>query len=262
MEVLDEYYNNKRNLSPDYVKDIEEYLADVEEINERNGKAGDHLKVTRFAYEHHGIYIGNGKVIEYDGPEGGGLIQETTLFEFAGDGLIQKVPSPKVYSSKTIIERAKSRLGEKEYNLISNNCEHFCNWCRSGIHFSFQVVAGIPYSIVNFMKNLSLKMTQVGREQEKRLKQEKITREVLHYLLISRIDYQEFTKKHLQERKMKLRQAFLLFDKGISQNNIEISFAAINSLCEFTNLKLPYKNFEEFDKRMINNPQELMFWNK
>lgn len=28
--------------------------------------------------------------------------------------------------------RALSRLGEEKYHLITNNCEHFVRWCRSG----------------------------------------------------------------------------------------------------------------------------------
>lgn len=31
-----------------------------------------------------------------------------------------------------IVERANSRVGEKGYNLLSNNCEHFARWCCDG----------------------------------------------------------------------------------------------------------------------------------
>ena len=40
-----------------------------------------------------------------------------------------------------ILERAKSRLGERAYNLISNNCEHFATWCVYGQSVSLQVQA-------------------------------------------------------------------------------------------------------------------------
>ena len=33
-------------------------------------------------------------------------------------------------SQDEIIERAKSRLGERKYNALFNNCEHFAYWCR------------------------------------------------------------------------------------------------------------------------------------
>ena len=49
-----------------------------------------------------------------------------------------------VYSSEETVQRAYSRLGEKKYSLISNNCEHFAIWCKTGRAQSSQVrqVAG------------------------------------------------------------------------------------------------------------------------
>jgi hypothetical protein len=32
-----------------------------------------------------------------------------------------------------------SRLGEQNYNLLFNNCEHFAHWCKTGRHRSEQV---------------------------------------------------------------------------------------------------------------------------
>ena len=37
------------------------------------------------------------------------------------------------------MRRAYLRLGERNYNLISNNCEHFAIWCRTNISTSSQV---------------------------------------------------------------------------------------------------------------------------
>lgn len=37
------------------------------------------------------------------------------------------------------INRAFSRLGERAYDYIANNCEHFKNWVHSGEHYSSQV---------------------------------------------------------------------------------------------------------------------------
>jgi hypothetical protein len=38
-----------------------------------------------------------------------------------------------------IVQRACSRLGECRYDLLSNNCEHFCSWCELGESRSPQV---------------------------------------------------------------------------------------------------------------------------
>lgn len=37
------------------------------------------------------------------------------------------------------MQRARSRLGECHYDLLSNNCEHFCAWCELGEPRSPQV---------------------------------------------------------------------------------------------------------------------------
>jgi hypothetical protein len=37
-----------------------------------------------------------------------------------------------------IIKRALSRIGERGYDLLLNNCEHFARWCRYGEAKSYQ----------------------------------------------------------------------------------------------------------------------------
>jgi phage shock protein A len=43
-----------------------------------------------------------------------------------------------------VIHRAQSRLGERKYNLLFNNCEHFATWCKTGVSYSKQVRKFIP----------------------------------------------------------------------------------------------------------------------
>lgn len=45
----------------------------------------------------------------------------------------------KVYSPEDTLKRAYSRIGETEYNVITNNCEHFALWCKTGKAVSTQV---------------------------------------------------------------------------------------------------------------------------
>lgn len=96
-----------------------------------NLRVGDQLFVQRVNYTHHGLYYGNGEVIHY--------LQEgvtiDSLETFADGSVIRKktnLQSPTNYPSTEIIDRAISRLGESSYNVVTNNCEHFCRWCRSG----------------------------------------------------------------------------------------------------------------------------------
>ena len=97
-------------------------------------------------YDHHGIYVGDGKVIHYSGFARlvrKGPIHETTLEAFRGDSAlkVERHLAPK-YAPEQATERARSRLGtadEERYNLFANNCEHFVNWCIEGDSTSFQV---------------------------------------------------------------------------------------------------------------------------
>ncbi|XP_074612122.1 uncharacterized protein LOC141866505 [Acropora palmata] len=41
--------------------------------------------------------------------------------------------------TNTVVLKAKGRLGENEYSLFNNNCEHFALWCKTGISSSEQV---------------------------------------------------------------------------------------------------------------------------
>lgn len=45
----------------------------------------------------------------------------------------------KIYSPDETVERARSRLGEKKYDLLMNNCEHFAIWCKTGLSKSYQI---------------------------------------------------------------------------------------------------------------------------
>lgn len=106
---------------------------------------GSHIVVRRSAYDHHGIYVGNGRVVHYSGlcrslhP---GPVEETTIECFAASHEIAVMRNPMAkYVGADAVRRARSRLGESRYRLLSNNCEHFCNWCLHGESRSEQVEA-------------------------------------------------------------------------------------------------------------------------
>ncbi|MFV2047089.1 lecithin retinol acyltransferase family protein [Metabacillus litoralis] len=50
--------------------------------------------------------------------------------------LIKKRP---LNTNEETIQNARKCLGQKEYNLVVNNCEHFAIWCKTGVHQSHQV---------------------------------------------------------------------------------------------------------------------------
>jgi hypothetical protein len=103
---------------------------------------GSRLIIRRRAYFHHGIYVGNGSVIHYAGWFCGtrGLVEEVTLEEFTkGHSYDIGCMPPDRRAGEDIVRRARSRLGERRYHLLTNNCEHFCNWCQLGESRSEQV---------------------------------------------------------------------------------------------------------------------------
>ena len=106
---------------------------------------GSHLVTPRRGYLHHGIYVGGGKVVHYAGLAGGlhrGPVEEVSLARFTrGRPVWVKSHAPSHFECPEVIRRARSRVGEDCYRLLTNNCEHFCEWCLRGEHRSYQVEA-------------------------------------------------------------------------------------------------------------------------
>lgn len=110
---------------------------------------GAHLITPWLGFAHHGIYVGDGKVVHY-----GALIhdiirkpvEEVTLEQFAcGRPVFVVEHGEDCVAAEDAIRRARSRLGEKRYRLLSNNCEHFVEWCLHGVHRSFQAEIALSY---------------------------------------------------------------------------------------------------------------------
>lgn len=107
-------------------------------------------------YEHHGIYIGDGKVIHF-AARGGDFstdikIRKTTLEKFLDGGELEfrdfdAVDNDQRYSNDMVVKRAMRVLKSQNfgsYNLLTNNCEHFANYCVFGKKFSEQVLGSEP----------------------------------------------------------------------------------------------------------------------
>jgi hypothetical protein len=93
--------------------------------------------------------MGEGKVIHY-----GALVydlirkpvEEVSLKSFSGGRPVFVVQHDELpFEVRDILERARSRLGEHRYRLLSNNCEHFVEWCLYGEHRSFQVDRALEF---------------------------------------------------------------------------------------------------------------------
>lgn len=101
---------------------------------------GDHLFCSQGAYQHHAIDLGNGNVIQYGGADFSSLSVEIVSYErLSMHGQVYVADSQAEFSPDEIVGRAESRIGENNYCLFTNNCEHFVNWCRMGVAESRQV---------------------------------------------------------------------------------------------------------------------------
>src|SRR5262245_910805 len=115
-----------------------------------NINLGAHLVTPRGWYEHHGVYVGNGRVVHYAGLSTSfrrGPVEETSLESFAGEfGFRIEPHAAPAFSPEEIVLRARTRIGENRYRVFANNCEHFCEWCVAGRAKSTQVerLTGYP----------------------------------------------------------------------------------------------------------------------
>src|SRR5262249_43134017 len=69
-----------------------------------------------------------------------GPVEEVALERFSrGRSVWVRSDAPSDFDLWEIVCRARSRLGENCYRLLTNNCEHFCEWCLRGHSRSSQV---------------------------------------------------------------------------------------------------------------------------
>jgi len=106
---------------------------------------GDHIRIRKMVYHHHMLvirvidpYRKIVRVIHYSDPEEDST--EKAMAKISGQILEEEEVIWKpitlavykdhvdVFKPREAIRRARSRRGETEYELLSNNCESFVNW--------------------------------------------------------------------------------------------------------------------------------------
>jgi hypothetical protein len=110
---------------------------------EREPPLGAHIVTPRRGYTHHGIYVGDGRVVQYGGLSWGlrrGRVEEVFLSQFSqGRPVLLRISGSRWFDQHEVVRRARLRLGEDRYSVLTNNCEHLCEWCVRGEHRSYQV---------------------------------------------------------------------------------------------------------------------------
>ncbi len=134
-------------------------------------RTGDVIGVSRGAYEHYAVYAGNGRVIHYAGEsadfsgkisiheapfeeflknstdyfvvtfEGRYPVKIHASTKFISDSCLNccNIEWKEKFSPEETLKRAYSRVGECKYSIVTNNCEHFAMWCKTGNAESTQV---------------------------------------------------------------------------------------------------------------------------
>ena len=129
-------------------------------VDDEEPPLGSHLVTPRRGYLHHGIYVGARKVVHYSGLAHGlrrGPVEEVPFAHFAcGQRVWVRSEARSDFDVREIICRARSRVGEDRYRPLTNNCEHFCEWCLHGTARSFQVEAWLARPRLTLLATLRL----------------------------------------------------------------------------------------------------------
>jgi hypothetical protein len=153
LEVFKELTHHERR----FQKTRKEKIKDLNQL-----KPGDHISFykTDFYYAHHGIVCESRtnylRVIHYfntlDHARAAlrqGSIYIAAIIESewsvnmkstSEDVYLHHYDNIQCFSNEETLQRAFSQLGKRGYSLIGNNCEHWARWCRTGEHYSEQIV--------------------------------------------------------------------------------------------------------------------------
>ena len=120
---------------------------------QKNPVMGDHIRVKRMGgiYMHHGIYVSDNEVIHFTGTDDDSIMDSSknrvissdlNFFLKGGELEVKEYTDEEfqdLYAPDQIVAYARSCIGDGDYNVIFNNCEHFANVCTLGRFRSHQV---------------------------------------------------------------------------------------------------------------------------
>jgi hypothetical protein len=144
-----------------------------------NESSPEHLFVWRIfcgvPYQHHGVHLGDNTVVHFADPDPlnslpspayhriihTGVAQflksdrDTDLRTALDQALVHKVRHRRPLPAEQVRQRALDKVGAGDYHLLSNNCEHFANWCLTGQAESRQVHQALKHSASLLLKSVA-----------------------------------------------------------------------------------------------------------
>ena len=105
---------------------------------------GDHIYVRRggLLYSHHGIYVGEGTVINFKGEDKekrDPVVLITDMDKFLDGGKLRRRNYKERLPYSESLRIAREHLSKKGYSLPFYNCEHFATYCATGKKKSKQI---------------------------------------------------------------------------------------------------------------------------
>ena len=109
-------------------------------------KFGDMIRISFGNFYHYGIFVSEDEVIQFGLPPFEGLLNRkfediavcvSDIDTFSGGKTVEvataeRSKKEKRLSPKKTVRRARERIGEKGYDILHNNCEHFARYCYFG----------------------------------------------------------------------------------------------------------------------------------
>lgn len=100
---------------------------------------GDVLKRRKGFFTHKGIYLGYGRVLHSLPGRG---VHVTSCAEFAAGHTI-RIRRLSEAQRRRVLERLNAELaGDRDYAVLTNNCQHVVNRLRRGVSFSEELLVG------------------------------------------------------------------------------------------------------------------------
>ena len=111
---------------------------------QKEPRFGDIVRVKVKFYHHYGIFADPDRVIQFGMPDNTGVDPETIeviitdIYTFLNGSdletaVLDRAEQRARFSREKSVENALSRVGERGYNILHNNCEHFVNECVFGV---------------------------------------------------------------------------------------------------------------------------------
>ncbi len=155
-----------------------------------------------------------------------------------------------------VVQRAESRLGERKYNMLFNNCEHFANWCKTGISDSKQVRDFIPAIEKLNTYNLYEPLKQALQETNPN-NAEQLLKQALADIKVVWDRIQPQYKKALEEMDIWHQVAL----QAVKQNRDDLARAALMRKWNYnkraTDLQDKLKQLEAMTETLIRNSRNL-----